>query len=118
MKRLVAASMGALFLTAVLVSPSVSLYAAAAEKTVNGTVSAVASDSITIKEKDAEIKLTVDSKTRVVGTGAGTKDAKMKDDKKPVQIVDFVKAGDSVMAKYDEATKVATEVRLHKPVAK
>ena len=36
----------------------------------------------------------------------------------PAQIVDFVKPGDSVMAKYDEATKVATEVRLHKPVAK
>ena len=118
MKRLVAASMGALFLAAVLVSPSVSLHAAAAEKTVNGTVSAVAADSITIKQKDAEIKLTVDSKTKVIGAGVGTKDAKMKDEKKPTQIVDFVKAGDSVMAKYDETTKVATEVRLSKPVAK
>ena len=118
MKRLVAASMGALFLTAVLVSPSVSLYAAAADKTVNGTVSAVAADSITIKDKDAEIKLTVDSKTKVIGTGVGTKNDKMKDDKMSPQIVDFVKAGDSVTAKYDETTKHATEVRLHKTTAK
>ena len=118
MRRFIAASVGVLFLTAVFVAPSVSLNAAAAEKTVNGTVSAVAADSITIKGKEAEVKLVVDTKTQVIGTGVGTKTEKMKADKKTPQIIDFVKAGDTVTAKYDEATMHATEVRLSKPTPK
>jgi hypothetical protein len=118
MKRFIAASVGVVFLTAVFAAPSVSLQAAAAEKTVHGTVSAVAADSITIKEKETEVKLVVDSKTQVIGTGVGTKTEKMKADKKTPQIIDFVKAGDMVTAKYDDATKHASEVRLSKPTAK
>ena len=38
----------------------------------------------------------------------------MKDEKKPTQIVDFVKAGDEVAVTYDEATKHATQVRVTK----
>ena len=71
MRRWIAVSMGVLFLTAVFVSSSVNIQAA--DKTVNGTVAAVSPDSITIKEKDAEVKLTVDAKTKVIGTGVGTK---------------------------------------------
>jgi hypothetical protein len=60
------------------------------------------------------MKLVVDSKTRVVGTGVGTKTAKMKEEKKSPQITDFLKAGDEVSATYDETSKHANEVRLVK----
>ena len=112
MRRWISASMGAILLAA-LASAPVDLQAAA-DKTVSGTVAAVSSDSITIKAKDAEMKLVVDSKTRVVGTGVGTKEAKMKEEKKTPQIIDFLKAGDEVSAKYDDASKHANEVRLVK----
>jgi len=116
MRRWITASMGVLFLAAVFVSSSVNLQAA--DKTVSGTVAAVSPDSITIKVKDAEVKLAVDAKTRVIGTGVGTKTAQMKQEKKTPQIVDFVKAGDQVSAKYDETSKNASEVRITKAAAK
>src|SRR5262245_47136427 len=88
MRRLIAASLGALFLAALFVSSSATVQAA--DKTVSGTVAAVSPDSITIKGKDAETKLSVDEKTKVVGTGVGTKTAKIKEEKKSPQIVDFI----------------------------
>jgi hypothetical protein len=112
MRRLLAVSAAALFVTGVLSTSSVTLLAAT--KTVAGTVSAVSADSITVKAKEGEMKLTVDTKTLVVGKGVGTKSSQMKEDKKTTQIVDFVKAGDEVSVKYDEATKRAEEVRLTK----
>ena len=115
MKRLIAVSTGVFLLTVLLGSSSATLQAAT--KTVSGTVAAVAADSVTVKAKEGEMKFTVDAKTTVIGRGMGTKSTKMKDDKKPTQIVDFVKAGDEVAVKYDEATKVASEVRVTKPVA-
>jgi hypothetical protein len=112
-----AVATGVLLLTAFVGFSSVSLQAA--DKTVSGTVSAITPDSITIKGKeagkDAEWTLSVDGKTKVVGTGVGTKTAKMKEEKKSPQIIDFIKAGDQVSAKYDEASKHASEVRLSKP---
>jgi hypothetical protein len=116
MRRWIAASLGVLFLTAVFVSSSVHLQAA--EKTVTGTVAAVSPDSITINAKDDQVKLTVDVKTRVIGTGVGTKTAEMKKEKKTPQIIDFVKTGDTVAAKYDETSKHATEVRITKAAPK
>jgi len=116
MRRWIAATAAALVLVGMVTTSGVDVYAA--EKTVTGTVAAVSPDSITIKDKDAETKLMVDAKTKVVGTGVGTKTDKMKDEKKSPQIVDFVKTGDTVTAKYDEATKHAVEVRLSKPTTK
>jgi hypothetical protein len=113
MKRLIAVSAGVFLLTVLFGSSSVTLQAAT--KTVAGTVAAVAADSVTVKAKDGEMKLGVDAKTTVIGRGVGTKSTKMKDDKKTTQIVDFVKMGDEVSVKYDEATKVASEVRVTKP---
>jgi hypothetical protein len=112
MRRWLAAAVGALFLSALFVSSSVSVQAA--DKTVAGTVAAVSADSITVKGKDAEVKLSVDSKTKVVGTGMGTKNTKMKEEKKAPQIVDFVKTGDQVSVSYDDTSKHATEVRVTK----
>jgi len=116
MRRWISTSLGAILLAAVFVSSPVNLQAA--DKTVSGTVAAVSPDSITIKGKDAEVKLVVDTKTKVVGTGIGTKTAKMKEEKKSPQIVDFLKAGDEVSAKYDDTSKHANEVRLVKAAAK
>jgi len=115
MKRLIAVSTGVFLLTVLVGSSSVTLQAAT--KTVSGTVAAVAADSVTVKAKDGEMKLIVDAKTSVIGSGIGTKSKEMKADKKPTQIVDFVKTGDEVSVKYDEATKVASEVRVTKPGA-
>ena len=116
MRQWIAASMGVLFLSAVFVSSSVPVQAA--DKTVSGTVAAVSPDSITINAKDAQVKLVVDTNTKVVGTGVGTKTAEMKKDKKTPQIVDLVKAGDVVSASYDETSKQAKEVRITKAAAK
>ena len=77
-----------------------------------------APDSITINARDEVVKLVVDTKTKVVGTGVGTKEAKLKEEKKSPQIIDFLKAGDEVSAKYDDTSKHATEVRLVKAAAK
>jgi hypothetical protein len=115
MKRFIAASTGALFLAAIVVSSAVNVQAAGkAEKTVSGTVAAVSADSITVNSKAEVVKLAVDSKTQVVGTGVGTKSTKLKADKKATQIVDFVKAGDTVSVKYDDASNHASNVRLVK----
>ena len=116
MRQWIAASMGALFLAAAFVSLPVSLQAA--DKTVAGTVAAVSPDSITVNAKDDQVKLVVDTKTKVVGAGVGTKTAEMKKDKKTPQIIDFVKTGDVVSVSYDETSKQAKEVRITKAAAK
>ncbi len=116
MRRWIAASMGALVLAAVFASSPANLQAA--EKTVSGKVAAVSPDAITINARDEVVKLVVDTKTKVVGTGVGTKEAKLKEEKKSPQIIDFLKAGDEVSAKYDDTSKHATEVRLVKAAAK
>jgi hypothetical protein len=110
MRRLIAASAAAVLVVGMLATSSVNV--AAADKTVMGTVTALSTDSITIKTKDTETKLAVDSKTKVIGTGIGTKSAQMKEEKKPTQITDLLKVGDLVSATYDEGTTHATEVRL------
>jgi hypothetical protein len=115
MRRWLALSLGAFVVAAFVGHSSVTLQAA--NKTVSGTVSAVSGDSVTVKVKDAELKLSVDTKTKVIGKGVGTKAAKMKEDKKPPTITDLVKTGDGVQVTYDEATKHASEVRLAQPTA-
>jgi hypothetical protein len=115
MRRWISLSMGALLLAAFA---SVPADLQAAEKTVSGKVGAISSDSLTVNARDEVVKLVVDTKTKVVGTGVGTKEAKLKEEKKSPQITDFLKAGDEVSAKYDDTSKHATEVRLVKAAAK
>jgi hypothetical protein len=115
MRRWLAVATGALVLAAVFHS---SVGVQAATKTATGTVSAVSADSLTVKGKEAgkdvEWTFHVDTKTTVIGKGAGTKAKDIKDEKKSPQIVDFVKTGDPVTVKYDDVTKHASEVRLAK----
>jgi hypothetical protein len=79
-----------------------------------GTVSAVAPDSLTVKTKDGEVTLAVDSKTAVTGHGASHKSAAMKGDNKPTQVTDFVKVGDQVAVKYHDmgTTKHAASITV------
>jgi hypothetical protein len=114
MRRLLAATFGFLFLVTLVGSTPVTLLAAT--KTLAGKVTAVTADSVTVSGKEGEWKLTVDAKTTVVGRGLGTKAKEMKGEQKPTQIMDFVKVGDEVSAKYDDVTKHAQEVRVTKPV--
>ena len=113
MRRLLAVSFGFLFLAALVASSSTTLVAAT--RTLVGKVTAVSADSVTVSGKSGEEKLSVDAKTVIVGRGMGTKAKEMKGEKKPMVITDFVKTGDEVTAKYDDATKKAQEVRVTKP---
>lgn len=85
-----------------------------------GSVTAVTADSLTVKAKSGDMTFTVDSKTKVTGTGAGTKSAELKDQKKPTVITEFIKVGDNVTVSYHDmnGTKMATGVRLMKPIPK
>ncbi|HEY7497114.1 MAG TPA: hypothetical protein VH740_01300 [Vicinamibacterales bacterium] len=114
MKHWLALPVAALFLAvfAFPSSPSSTLQAAGAAKVATGTVSSVTADSITIKDKSNEWKLSVDAKTAIVGKGFGTKMSKMKEEKKTPHVNDFIQDGDMVTAKYDDASKHATEVKL------
>jgi Domain of unknown function (DUF5666) len=82
--------------------------------TANGTVSAVAADSLTVKGKSADLTFAVDASTKITATGASHKTEAMKDDKKPTQITDFVSNGDTVMVKYTDSgdRKLATSVTV------
>lgn len=82
--------------------------------TVNGTVSAVAADSLTIKAKTEEMTFKVDSTTKVIGTGASHKSAEKKGANEPTIITDFVKVGDSVSVTYHDmdGSKHAASVRV------
>ena len=115
MRRLLTATLGFLFLAALVTSTSATL--SAATRTLAGKVTAVSSDSVTVAGKSGEEKLAVDGKTLVIGRGLGTKSKEMKKEDKPTKIDDFVKVGDQVTAKYDDTTKHAVEVRVTKPVA-
>jgi len=70
--------------------------------TANGTVSAVTADSLTVKGKSGEWTFAVDNATKVQAKGASHKTASMKDEKKPTQISDFVKVGDTVSVRYHD----------------
>lgn len=87
--------------------------------TTTGEVTAVAADSLTIKGKTEEMTFTVDSKTKVIGTGASHKTEAMKGENKPTAITDFVKVGDNVNVTYHDmgATKHAASVRVRQTKA-
>ena len=88
--------------------------AAAKTLTATGVVSAVTSDSLTVKGKDAEWTFAVDKETHVSASGASRKTAALKSDQKPATITEYVKVGDTVNVKYHEkgTTKHAADVSV------
>ena len=70
-------------------------------KSARGTVTAIAADSLTVKAGESEMRFTVDPKTVLVASGAGTADRKAEAAGKPgPRLTDFVKAGDNVEVSY------------------
>jgi uncharacterized protein DUF5666 len=82
----------------------------------SGTVTAVTSSSLTVKATAGESTFTIDAKTKVIGTGAGTKGKEIKEAGAKPQITDFVSTGDTVSVRYREegGAKLASEVRVTK----
>lgn len=90
--------------------------AGAAPKTMraSGVVSAVTGSSLTIKGSGGETTFVIDSKTNVIGRGAGTKAKAMKSEGQKTTIGDFVHTGDTVNVTYKEegGAKHASQVRV------
>lgn len=120
MKRVLSLVLGALLVTApVFAQAPPAAKPAGKTVTATGTVSAVTADSVTVKGKDAEWTFAVDKDTKVTVAGASKKTAALKDAKKPSQITEFVKTGDTVTVQYyDGATKRAAEVLVRSSVKK
>lgn len=88
--------------------------AAQGTKSARGTVTAVGGDSITVKAAASELKFTVDPKTVLTATGAGTAERKADAAGKPgPRLSDFVKVGDAVEVTYQEtgSTLRASDIR-------
>jgi len=85
-----------------------------------GTVSALASDSVTVKGKTESWTFTVDKDTVVVAKNASHKMQQLKADGKPSMVTDFVKMNDNVTVTYHDmgATKHAAEIRVTAPTVK
>lgn len=74
----------------------------AATKTVQGKVTAVAADSLTIQKGSDTMTFSVDHTTKVIGTGVGTKMKQKKAGHEPFAITDAVGQDDMVKVTYDE----------------
>ena len=72
-------------------------------KSARGTVTALGADSITVKAGAQELVLTVDAKTVLTASGAGTADRRAEAaGKAGPRLADFVKVGESVEVGYQE----------------
>ncbi len=74
-------------------------------KSARGTVTAIVADSITVKAGDRELKFTVDDKTTITATGAGTAArAATAAGKAGPKLGELLKVGDAVEVSYHEMT--------------
>jgi hypothetical protein len=82
--------------------------------TATGVVSAVAGNTLTIKEKTGDATFTVDTKTVVSGRGFGSAGRKLENAGGKPTLSEFVKEGDTVSVTYVEegGAKKASNVRM------
>ena len=83
-------------------------------KSARGTVTMVGPDSITVKAAERELKFTVDPKTVLTASGAGTAERRADAAGKPgPRLADYVKSGDAVEVNYQETggTMRASQIR-------
>ena len=99
---------------AALVVAALPVWAAAQEtKTVTGTVTAVAADSITVKTASGEMKFGIDAKTDLIARGGSTQTRAAQAEGKPgVPFSELIKTGQGVEVKYHEAGMHAATVRV------
>jgi len=85
-----------------------------AAKTATGVVTAVSDSSMTIKGSGGEVMFVIYGKTRVLGTGLGTKSRELQSAGQKTVFTEFVHKGDTVRVSYKEegGTKTASEVRV------
>lgn len=88
--------------------------AEASASTVTGTIVSLAVDSLVVKADGKDMKFVITPKTRVTGTGIGTKARELAAAGKPTPVTEFLKADDRVAVYFTEggATPTATGVRL------
>jgi hypothetical protein len=88
--------------------------------TASGTVTAMTGTSLTVKTSAGESTFTIDPKTKIIGTGLGTKAKAAAAEGKKQVLSDVVGVGDSVSVTYHEVAgaKQASEVRLRQKAAK
>lgn len=87
--------------------------------TVMGNIVSLSGDSLVVKADGKEMKFGVTPKTRVTGTGIGTKARELAAAGKPQVLAEFLKPGDQVAVYFTEgATPTATGVRLLQRAAK
>jgi hypothetical protein len=84
-------------------------------KTMNaqGTVSAVAADSLTVKGKTDTWTFMIDKDTSVTAKGATHKSLAMKQDGKSTMLTDFVKMGDTVTVAYHDMGSMKHAQRIN-----
>lgn len=88
--------------------------------TASGTVTSMTGSSLTVKTSAGESTFAVDSKTKIVGTGLGTKATEAAAAGKKQVLGDTVGVGDAVSITYHEVAgaKQASEVRVRTKAAK
>jgi hypothetical protein len=81
---------------------------------VAGIISAVTTDSLTVKGKPDSWTFTVDKDTTVTAKGATHKTLELKAEGKNAKLTDFVKVGDQVTVSYHDMgkTKHAASIRV------
>ena len=80
-------------------------------KTVSGTISAIAADSVTVKAGDKEMTFAIDAKTQVIAPGGSTKSREAKAEGKGTAIADVLKTGQAVEVRYHEQGMHAAQIR-------
>lgn len=81
-------------------------------KTVTGTITSIAADAVTVKAGGQDMTFAVDSKTRVIAPGAGTKGrAAEAQGKAGASVTGLLKTGQAVEVRYHEQGMHAASIR-------
>jgi hypothetical protein len=81
---------------------------------VNGAVTAVANDSITVSTGPSASTFAIDKNTKIIGEGVGTLSRKLKEAGKGMTATDAIAVGDTVNVSFSEAAgaKTATSINI------
>jgi hypothetical protein len=88
--------------------------------TASGTVTAMTGSSLTVKTAEGDSTFSIDTKTKIIGTGLGTKTQEAAAAGKKQVLADVIGVGDTVSVTYHDVAgaKHASDVRLRKKAVK